>query len=85
MKSTGFAIVGGAVIIAFAIAFTFRWEIVPLGQSALRLDRWTGKIVACLPGHGEPAQRPEILFAEGGSIPFRCETAVPPGRTPQQQ
>jgi len=74
------SILGAAVIIAGAILFVFRWEMAPLGQgSALRLDRWTGKIVACLPPHGEPPQPPQFLFAEGGSIPFVCEQ-TPMGR-----
>ena len=83
MKNPSYAILGGALIIALSIIFTFRWEIVPIGQwAALRLDRWTGKVVACLPPHGEPAVRPEVIFADGGSIPFRCETPTQPGTRP---
>lgn len=42
------AIVLGAALIALAILFIFRWEIVsPSPAVTHRLDRWTGKIVFC--------------------------------------
>jgi hypothetical protein len=42
------AIIIGAALIAAAILFVFRWEIITGGgYSPLRLDRWTGKVTAC--------------------------------------
>jgi hypothetical protein len=42
------AILGGAALIAAAILFTFRWEvIVPTAGFVYRLDRWTGELVQC--------------------------------------
>jgi len=36
------------LLIAAAIAFTFRWELAAgPGLSASRLDRWTGRVVFC--------------------------------------
>jgi hypothetical protein len=67
------ATVVGAALIAFAIVFVFRWEIVSapssselLGSSlfAFRLDRWSGEISACYP-------RPTP--ARGGSVQLVCE------------
>jgi hypothetical protein len=81
MKNQALAILGGAVIIAAAILFVFRWEMAPFGQvAALRLDRWTGKILVCLPPHGEPPTNPRFLFNLGGSLPVFCEKQSEPGK-----
>jgi hypothetical protein len=37
----------GAIIIAGAVLFAFRWEIAPAGSMVYRLDRWTGQIQVC--------------------------------------
>lgn len=44
------SILAAGAVIAAAILFAFRWEIVPVvgGGGALRLDRWTGAIVFCV-------------------------------------
>jgi hypothetical protein len=45
------AVIAGAVLIAVAIVFIFRWEVVTVAYSErffiLRVDRWTGKILIC--------------------------------------
>jgi hypothetical protein len=42
------AILGGAALIAAAVLFTFRWEVVvPAAGFAYRLDRWTEELVQC--------------------------------------
>jgi hypothetical protein len=45
------AIIVGSVIIAAAILFVFRWEVLKFneGPGILRLDRWTGTAVLCTP------------------------------------
>ena len=81
MKNPALGIIGGSLIVAAAIFFVFRWEMVPWGQGgAMRLDRWTGKIVICLPPHGEPPQNPRALFAEGGFLPVYCEKPSETGK-----
>jgi hypothetical protein len=45
---TPIAIVVAALIVAAAIAFVFRWEVVGGPNLALRLDRWTGVIAWCV-------------------------------------
>jgi hypothetical protein len=45
-------IVVGALIIALAVAFMFRWTVTPISGEAtvvFRLDRWTGAVTACFP------------------------------------
>jgi len=45
----------GAVIIAAAIAFSFRGEVAVVGGEpplSYRLDRWTGAIALCVPQKG---------------------------------
>jgi hypothetical protein len=43
------SILAGAALIALAILFVFRWEIVsPSPAVTHRLDRWTGQIVFCI-------------------------------------
>jgi hypothetical protein len=43
------SILAGAALIALAILFVFRWEIVsPSPAITHRLDRWTGQIVFCI-------------------------------------
>lgn len=41
------AIILAGVIIGAAILATFRWELAAYGGETYRLDRWSGKIVAC--------------------------------------
>ena len=41
------ALLGGAVLIAGAILFALRWEIVASGQGIYRLDRWSGEVTSC--------------------------------------
>jgi hypothetical protein len=46
------ALLGAATVVALVLLFMFRWQIVPAGYGGYvaRLDRWTGRIVACAPG-----------------------------------
>jgi hypothetical protein len=48
-KSMGspLAILVAGIIVAAAIAFVFRWQIIPAGGDAYRLDRWSGRISIC--------------------------------------
>jgi hypothetical protein len=46
-------IILAALIVAAAIAFTFRWEfIVTSDKGYFRVDRWTGTLAMCLPYQG---------------------------------
>lgn len=49
------AVVIGALMVACAILFVFRWEVA--GPAPLVLDRWTGVVVLC----DVPDQRPVTL------------------------
>lgn len=44
-------LIGSALIVALAIAFTFRWDVTAPDTanalSVIRLDRWTGSIELC--------------------------------------
>jgi hypothetical protein len=46
---TPLAILIGLALVAAAVLFVFRWEIVagPTTYRAVRLDRWTGSIAQC--------------------------------------
>jgi hypothetical protein len=44
---TVWAILGGAALIAAAVLFIFRWEIIGSGEAVYRVDRWTGQVVSC--------------------------------------
>jgi len=43
------AIIVAALIVAAAIAFSTRWEIIESQSTVLRLDRWTGTVTVCWP------------------------------------
>jgi hypothetical protein len=47
--ATPLAIIIAGALVAAAIALTNRWEFYPAPQGGLayRLDRWTGRVVAC--------------------------------------
>jgi hypothetical protein len=70
MKRLGLegSIVLGAAIIALAILFVGRWQIAGAPNAALRIDRWTGKVVACV-------QSPD--WEGAGGIQLDC-VPVPP-------
>jgi hypothetical protein len=44
---TPMSIIIAGALIAAAILMTNHWEIVPTGFTALRLNRWSGSVVAC--------------------------------------
>jgi hypothetical protein len=54
------AIVVGAGVIAAAMLFIFRWEIGSYGGMAIRLDRWTGNMVA--------SNAPSQMTVDGASL-----------------
>jgi hypothetical protein len=57
------AILLGAIVIAAALAYSLRWEVVSSGDGVHRLDRWTGSVALCIP------QR-----ASATTIKYDCET-----------
>lgn len=54
--SISIAIVAGAALVAVTILFLLRWEIVSSSQGLHRLDRWSGRILTCLPTEREPLE-----------------------------
>lgn len=68
------AIVIGATLIAAAIAFTNRWEVVARdNHPVIRLDRWTGEIWACGVTNASFAQAMDTYTAYN----YRCTPATP--------
>ena len=81
---TGLAVLAGAGLIAAAILFVGRYQLVgPNDQfaSLYLLDRWTGEITACSLGGADPAEWQQRL-AVGGNEGFKC--AFSRGRKPNQ-
>jgi hypothetical protein len=70
--NTPVAIVVAAVIVAVALLVAFRWEIAtrPSYPALFILDRWTGKVVACLPPPSDAIDQAE---KNHHAIPFLCE------------
>jgi len=62
------AIVLAGLIIAVAIAITFRWELGPAIGQAYRLDRWTGRVVQC----NETNQRRLAASELGVGLSLNC-------------
>ena len=65
------AILGAGAMIAGALLFILRWEMVAGGRlDAYLLDRWTGKIVSC-GGPGVPLRSHAAQV--GMAITLRCD------------
>jgi hypothetical protein len=62
------AIVVSGLVIAIAILFSARWQIVATNAQILRLDSWTGKVAAC----NTPDRLPNLAWLPAG-LDISCE------------
>jgi hypothetical protein len=69
------AILVSGALIAAAVLFVGRWEVIASGPRMYRLDRWTGAVAACNASN----QQQSAGYMLGVGVAYRCETPPPPG------